>query len=205
VDVGVLRELFGPSRDEIWQQLAHQIGGVFDPGGFLSSTKVRASYGEWIITLDTYTQSSGDSSSTYTRMRAPYVNRDGFRFTIYREGIFSGIGRALGMQDIEVGYPEFDNAFVIKGNSEAHLRTLFANERVRALISAQPDIHFEVKDGEGIFGSTFPDGVDMLYFRVCGEIRDIERLRALYDLFAEVLNQLCRIGSAYVGDSGIRL
>jgi hypothetical protein len=30
-----------------------------------------------------------------------------------------------------------------------------------------------------------------------GVIKDIERLKAIFDLFAAVLKQLCRIGSAY--------
>ena len=55
-------------------------------------------------------------------MRAPYVNPEGFRFTIYRKGLFSDLGKLLGMQDIEVGDPEFDEAFIIKGNDESKVR-----------------------------------------------------------------------------------
>ena len=55
-------------------------------------------------------------------MRAPYVNPEGFRFTIYRKGFFSDLGKLLGMQDIEVGDPEFDEAFIIKGNDEDRVR-----------------------------------------------------------------------------------
>jgi hypothetical protein len=32
---------------------------------------------------------------------------------------------------------------------------------------------------------------------VVGVIKDIERLKLLYELFAETLEQLCRIGAAY--------
>jgi len=38
--------------------------------------------------------------------------------------------------------------------------------------------------------------VDELHFRVIDVIKDIERLKALFDLFAAVLDQLCQIGSA---------
>jgi len=47
--------------------------------------------------------------------------------------------------------------------------------------------------------------VDELYFQVNGEIKDVERLKALFDLFAAVLDQLCRIGSAYKQEPGITL
>ncbi len=38
-----------------------------------------------------------------------------------------------------------------------------------------------------------------------GVIKDTERLKQLFDLFAEVLNHLCQIGSAYEDDPGMEL
>ena len=142
---------------------------------------------------------------TYTRMRAPYINPEGFRFTIYRKNLFSDLGKFLGMQDIEVGDPEFDEAFIIKGNDESKVRDLFANSKIRQMIQDQPKIRLEVKDSEGWFGPKFPEDVDELSFQVVGVIKDVERLKALFDLFAAVLDQLCRIGSAYKQEPGITL
>ena len=87
---------------------------------------MQATVGPWTVTLDTYTVSTQDSTS-FTRMRAPYVNPEGFRFTIYRKSVFSGLGKMLGMQDIEVGDPEFDEAFIIKANNEPRVQHLFAD------------------------------------------------------------------------------
>jgi hypothetical protein len=42
--------------------------------------------------------------------------------------------------------------------------------------------------------------VDELRFIVAGVITDIDRLKSLYELFAEALHQLCHIGSAYEDD-----
>ena len=188
---------FGPSKDEVWRQLSQEIGAEFVEGGFWKGKKVQSHVGPWTVTLDTYTDSSGESSTTYTRMRAPYINPEGFRFTIYRKGLFSGLGKLLGMQDIEVGDLEFDEAFIIKGNDESKVYALFANPKIRQMIQAQPKIRLEVKDSEGWFGPRFPEDVDELHFLAVGVIKDIERLKALFDLFAAVLDQLCRIGSAY--------
>lgn len=193
----ILRKLLGPSKEEIWRQLCGKIDGRYIEGGFWKGDKVEATHGEWTITLDTYTVSNGKSSVTYTRMRAPYVNPDGFHFTIYRKGIFSDIAKWFGMQDVAVGYEPFDQDFIIKGNSEMKLRQLFADARIRELIAAQPAIRFTVKDDEGWFGAALPEGVDELYFEVVGVIKDVEQLKMLYELFAETLDQLCHIGSAY--------
>ena len=94
---------FGPSKDEACQQLSEEIGAEFVEDGFWKGNKVQMHVMDWTITLDTYSESNGVSSIAYTRMRAPYINREGFRFKIDRECILSWLGKLLGMQDIEVG------------------------------------------------------------------------------------------------------
>ena len=141
----------------VWRQLCAEIGADFVEGGFWKGDKVQAHVKSWTITLDTYTVSTGHSHVTYTRMRAPFVSRDGFRFRIYRKGLFSGLGKALGMQDIEVGDSRSSTTtFIIQGNDESKVRALFANPEVRRLIQAQPQIRLEVKDDEGFFGPASP-------------------------------------------------
>src|SRR5436305_1854891 len=151
--MGILRKIFGLDKDEVWKELCSEIGADFIKGGFWKDqSKVRAHVMNWTITLDTYTVSTGNSSVTYTRMRAPYVNKDGFRFTIYRKSLLSDLWKLFGMQDIEVGgpkfnyleplfgvtsyidkedidcgYPNFDRDFIIKGNNEKKVREIFKN------------------------------------------------------------------------------
>jgi hypothetical protein len=138
-------------------------------------------------------------------MRAPYVNPDGFRFTIYRKGFFSELAKLFGMQDIEIGDEAFDEAFILKGNDEYKVQKLFEDRKIRELALAQPQLRLEVKDSEGWFGPRFPENVDELYFHVMGVIKDIERLKGLYELFAAVLDRLCRMGSAYKEEPGVAL
>jgi hypothetical protein len=200
-----LRELFGPSKEEIWSQLSNEIGAEYQHGRFFNTGKVVLSHRQWEIILDTYTVSTGKSAVIFTRMRAPYVNTDGFRFCMYRKNIFTWLGKMLGMQDIEIGDPYFDEEFVIKGAPEDMVMRLFANTSIRKLVQSQPDIHFQIKDDEGIFGNKFPEGVDELYFQTIGVIKDTQRLKDLFDLFTSVLEELCRLGSAYENDPGVTL
>jgi hypothetical protein len=195
--MNAFRRMFGPSKKEIWRQLSAEIGAQYVEGGFRKADKVQVTHGEWTVTLDTYVVSTGKTTVVFTRMRAPYVNPGGFRFTVYRKGLFSGLGKMLGMQDIEIGDGPFDEDFIVKATDEARVRELLSNPKIRELIARQPKIHFTVKDDEGWFGATFPEGVDELYFQVVGVIKDVERLKLLYELFAETLEQLCRMGAAY--------
>lgn len=204
-----LLNLYGPSRREIWQKLSTEVGGKHIDGNFWKGDKVQATHGQWTITLDTFTQitSTGKTNMVipFTRMRAPYVNKDGFRFTIYRRGFFSDVAKFFGMQDIQVGHEPIDRDFIIKGTDEAKLKALFSNARLRELLLSQPQVHLTVKDDEGYFGTAFPQGVDELLFIVAGQIKDLEQLKQLYELFAEMLDQLCQIGSAYEKDPQVKL
>jgi hypothetical protein len=198
-----MKTLFGPSKKEIWRQLSAEIGAKYVEGPFWKGDKVQATHGAWTVTLDTYAVSNGKTTVIYTRMRAPFVNPAGFRFTIHRKNLFTDIAKWFGMQDMEVGHEPFDRDFVIKGTDQGMLRALFSNPKVRDLIEKQKDIHFTVKDDEGWFGATFPEGVDELYFSVVGVIKDVERLKLLYELFSETLEQLCMIGSAQKINPGV--
>jgi len=195
--------LFGPNKKEMWQQLAEEINASYVDGGFWQGDRVEAHVDNWTVVLDTYVVSTGKSTITYTRMRAPFVNINNFYFKIYRSGMFTGLGKLLGMQDINVGYEEFDEDFVIKSNSEEKVRQLFSNSSIRALIQDQPQINLEIKDDEGYFKAHFPEGVDELCFMVTGVIKDIERLKELYELFAEVLRELCNNGYASTEEPGV--
>jgi len=190
--------LFGPSKREVWKQFAEEIKGNYVQGVFRGRDKVEAYVDNWLVILDTYTVSTGRSSITHTRMRAPFVNLDNFYFMIYRSGVFSEMGKLLGMKDISIGYKEFDDTFVIKSNNEEKIKLLFANEGIRSLMENQPRSNLQIKSNGGRGKKHFPDDVDELYFEVIGVIRDIERLKELYELFAKVLQELCNMGTASV-------
>jgi len=186
--------LFGSSRKEVWKQLSQEISGNYIEGSFFKGPRIEYKHKYWTIYLDTYTVSTGKSTITYTRMRAPFINTKKFNFKIYRRGIASNIGKALGMQDIEIGYDYFDNDFIIKGNDEILLRRLFQNHKFRNLIEKQSRIVLEIKDNEGRFGPKFNDNESELYFIVTGVIKEKDRLKNLFDLFVLVINELEMIG-----------
>jgi hypothetical protein len=197
--MSLLRSLFGPSKAEIWFQLSRKIDASFREGGLFQNAVVQARDGDWIITLDTHVVNKAE----FTRLRAPFVNRDGFRFSICRTGLASGFYHFLGMQDIEIGDPLFDLQFRVTANSESKVMELLGNPHIREMIRAQPRIRLQVKDDEGWFGATFPNGVDELHFEAAGVIRDVGQLESLFELFSAVLREICHLDGAYEDDVGL--
>ena len=62
----VLRKLFGPSREEVWNLLARQVGGQFKAGeGWTGPSRVDGQARQGVVTLDTFVVSRGQSTVTF--------------------------------------------------------------------------------------------------------------------------------------------
>lgn len=203
----MFKSLFGPSKDEIWAALRQEIGAEVISGEFPHGKRLKVQSGDWVVTLEEHTQMVMTGKVfvpiAHTRMRAPFPNPGRFRFSIYNASVFSYLGTLVGMQDIQVGYPDFDEAFVIKGNNEELVKSLCSSERVRTLVMAQPKLHLSIQDDEGWFGTHYPPEVDVLVFNIAEHIRDVDRLKGLYDVFAAVLHRLSVMGIAGHGTGGV--
>ena len=163
-------------RDALWIQLANEIGAEFIKGQSFVSSKVQAHFKEWTITLDTYI-TSGSGSRLYTRIKAPFENTDGLQFTLFPKSLFDNLVTAIGVSVIETGNAEFDHDFIIRGKDELKIQAVLANTSIRQLIEGLRPLELRILQ-------------DDLIFQVPGEIKDVERLKSLFELFKETLNQL---------------
>ena len=188
--------IFGGSSKEIWREFALEIEGEFIEGGIFKAPRIESNFENWTIIIDTYTQSSGNSSQTYTRLRAPYKEKISLDFKIYKSGIFSGLGKTLGMQDIKTGDKDFDENFIVKGSDDSKIRELLQGEKLRELISRDNKIRIETKREKSIFSARLGEDINQLYFLANGMIKDKERLTNMYFLAAFLLKHLEFLGIA---------
>lgn len=196
--MSIMRSIFGPSRDEIWSQIAEEYDGVFRDGGFMKKDTVHIIIGDWEILLDHFARSTGKSSIPYTRIRAPFTNVDNLYFKLYRRGFFSGIAKYFGMQDIQIKNEDFDNQFILKGNDEFKLGWIFDNTEVKKHLFDIDKIVLEIKENSGQFkSSTYEEGIDELYFERTGILKDLNQLRSLFELFAVILTKITELDSGY--------
>jgi hypothetical protein len=119
---------------------------------------------------------SGDSSTTYTRLKAPLQDMQGFQFSLSKKSLVSKLDKALGAKEIATGDPEFARAFVIRGKDEAKVRALFASQKIRQLLQTE-------RSATGFLRGSVLD------LEVEGDLKDIERLKSLFEAFGEIINQ----------------
>jgi Zn-dependent protease with chaperone function len=186
-----LGAILGPSKDDVWRQVASDIGGDYQDGGLFGQDVLRYRSGDSEITLDTWIEVGGDDSTTYTRMRAPFVNKDVLSLKIYRAGLFAPVGPFLGIQDIQIGDPSFDENFVIQGNNHTKIRWLLGDTTLKELIQMQPDLCLEIRHDDGTW-----DDKDLLIFKCRGVLKDETGLKKLFDLFCTALARLAQADSS---------
>lgn len=197
--------IFGSSQSEVWNEFANEIEADFVKGGVFQSDKVISIFENWIITIDNYSQSSGNVTTTYTRFRAPYKELERMDFKIYKSGIFSGLGKSFGMENILTGDSEFDEQFTIKGDNENKLIELLELDKIRELIKVEDRTRIESRREKSILSAKLPQDINQLYFIVNGTLKDKNRLTNIYFLIIFMLKQLTEIGVASEEDPGVKL
>jgi len=205
--VTLIKKFLGPSQREVWGRLCAEAGAEYEPGGVLKRPRVRKRIKNWTITLDA-SKSPGPAPGmnlTTTRLRAPFVSPDGFRFTIERKSAGGKHGKPIGRHYLASGHPEFDADFWVNSRDQAKARALLDDVGYRRLLQAQAGVWLKVKDRAGWLGPKLPEGVALLAFEEIDTrpLDDVSRLLTLFALIEATLEQLCRIGSATGVDPGI--
>lgn len=171
----------------MFRNLSSQIGGKLIKGRFMQSDEIHLKRGERRIIIDI--AQLGDIPCT--RMRMPYVSKHGFRFSIQHRRTIKSIEKLASIpQIVKVGYADLDGEFVTRTNDESGVKKLFADSRIRQLISSRPPARLQLKDDEGRFGPHIPDIIDELCVEGIGVTNDAKRIENWLELLDEIHDQL---------------
>jgi hypothetical protein len=98
------------------------------------------------------TQGPGGTDTTNARYPCTLagVTADCPPTSIGRERWYSGIGRALGARDIELGHAEFDRTFRLASVDEGFARALLTDDLVAWLLTAPKRVCFEIGGGAAL-------------------------------------------------------
>lgn len=182
VVLGVM--LSAKARRRAWSEFADSVGLFFDQGGALGSNmKVTGTYRGRQAVLDTFTRTSGTGdnrhTTTYTRLMMTVNNPANVALTLDREGVFSKVGKALGMKDIQTGDSELDKHLIIKGQPEATVRAILSNSYLRQKLLQTRSIDIDVS-------------MNQIHFQKQGFEKNPEVLTSWFDLLASLADAIER-------------
>ena len=107
------------------------------------------------VSLDNFTVSTGKTHVTYTRARV--ATTSAHRLHVSREHFLSGMAKALGAQDVQVGDAAYDERFQIKSDDEAWARRVLAAP-IRKQHLEDAKLQLRVHKG---WVETFAEGFDL--------------------------------------------
>ncbi|MDB5193908.1 MAG: hypothetical protein JWQ96_3471 [Segetibacter sp.] len=140
----------GNNVDEIWQKIALDLSSdPFEYGALIEDRSKRI-----LLTIDIDPGGGFESGYASTSFSAAIEKNSGFKFAIHREGFLDEVGKFFGMQDVVIGYEEFDKKVIVKTNDAERVKTVFADEQARKVLATIPDFTLAItgkadKWGEG--------------------------------------------------------
>jgi len=166
--------------EKIWKQFASANGLELKPAGIFSPPKVTGTYKGYDYILHIFSMGS-KKSSKYTGIKVILPSPTNFELLIYRgDFIFERIAKAIGMQDIDVGDREFDNAFIIKSNMPDVAKTLLSPVMRDKLLMKKDLIHIKISDKE-------------IRFQKGGYMKNLDDITHISDIIREIGNNLLEI------------
>ncbi len=143
-----------------WQSAAEMLRFSFEAGTMRSGPTIAGMIEDHPADVYSYTKSSGKSSTRYTRFTVKFP-AIGIGLQLFRQAGLGQFLKIFGTQDIVIGEPTFDEAFIVKANDTQGARALLTPGRTMALnqlLSVHPDVVVKddrvVIDRRGSVGDT---------------------------------------------------
>ena len=176
VIAGIMRN----AQSRAWGAFAQKAGLSLDPGGWFRAPTVSGAYGGFNVYLYTYTQGSGKNKTTYTSMIVYLPEETSIHLRVMREGFLSKISKAFGAQDIQLGDPAFDAAYVIKSDTPQFVPEVLSSQIRGAMLSGGDIMNFTISRGR-------------VFYNQSGVQRDEGVLRYILDVLALVARRVVEI------------
>lgn len=117
-----------------WRDAAERLGLSYFPGDMVGLGRIAGRKGGHRIEITTYSRSHGKTSSVYTQYTIHFHVPISTDFKIVRQNALHKLGAFLGLKDIEVGDPAFDDRVLLRGKSPDQIIEFLNAERRRAIL-----------------------------------------------------------------------
>jgi hypothetical protein len=183
-----LKIVSGNTEEEIWQQVKNDLA---NQNAILEYKAVLEQNGKQVLfNIDVDPGGGFEGGFTTTAFLAPLTNAANFQLAIHRERLLDEAGKLFGMQDVVIGYPEFDKKVIIKTNNETKIKDVFADAEIRNVIGKLNDFSLKTISRSG-FEKANDEGV-YLELIIENEVPEAVELQKIYHAFIALLTVIER-------------
>lgn len=181
--------IMGPNKKAAWQDFAESMGAEYiDAKAFKNTAKVRLEYKNREIVMDTYTVSTGQSSVTYTRVRAVFVGGAEFELKVFRTSILTKVANFFGKQSAKTGDNAFDETFTIRSQQQDFIDSIFDNDTLKEMLHGLKRVNFLTKKAKGKKDTKYVENERELQYLVTGVIKDADQLTLIFGAMINLLD-----------------
>jgi len=184
------------ARRDAWQRVATVTEGRFVEGKNPSKDRVIVTHGPWEIHLDTFVVNTGQTSVTYTRVRAYFPGWRELKLVARRRNFLDRILEAFGFGSRPPLGRSLTDKYVVKGKPLPRLLSLFTGSHLSEAIMAVPSLRLAVKRPSRKSRRKWGESVGVVVCRTTGVIKEVDRLVGMIEVVREALNGLLRVGEA---------
>lgn len=176
--------LISGENDEIWRKISEDLDQK-DPLDY--QVTISTSGRQVSLNIDIDLGGGFEGGYAVTSFSSLLHINESFRFAIHREDFIDEIGKFFGMQDVEIGYEEFDKKMLIKTNDADKVRFIFSDLEVRKVLQMLDNFSFGIANhhvGDSHLKEPFLELV------IEEGITDTDALKDIYNAFINVLNKI---------------
>lgn len=170
----------GTTEEEIWQQINVQFRTNPNPLDY--TVIIEQNKRKVVLEIDIDLGGGFESGYENTTLTAELNPPPDFRFAIHDKNFIDEIGKFFGMEDVEIGFTEFDKKLIVKTNNKLRVRDFFSDEAMRKTFETLNDFTFGVTHNN--------NSTPLLEFRVETGITNTKQLREIYHAFISILIKL---------------
>jgi len=185
-----------PPLLEIWRRVAGELGGEVSVDKRGKAKRLHVPHGEWVIVTDIYTQSTGESSQTFTRVRALFVRSRPFTLRVTKRNPFHAIGALFGYRAVAIGYDRVDRALFVRADRGDVARSMLRGTSLGQALIRDPLKLVVTRPGRRI-RKIADDSVGEVQLMKSGKVREVAVLRAMVQTCASTLDELRRLRVAH--------
>lgn len=175
----------GDNEEEIWEEIERQFSENPDP--FEYNVIIENQGRSISISIDVDMGGGFEGGYATTSITAQLEKVDGFRFALHHQGFIDQMGKFLGMEDVEIGYEDFDEKLIVKTNDVPRLKSILSDAAIRDKIQNFPEFDFHISHHTSV--NTEVEAA-FLELTIDDAILDPQELRDIYITFITVLNNI---------------
>ncbi|HEX8377009.1 MAG TPA: hypothetical protein VF602_04275 [Pedobacter sp.] len=178
-------KIISGNTDQIWKRIESDFNA--DPDVYEYSAVIEQQDRSVMLDIDIDLGGGFESGYALTRLVANLKTFDHFKFSIHPQDFIDTVGKFFGMEDVELGYAEFDKKIVVKTNDAERAKKVLSDSSMREVIQSLEDFSFHI--GHHHSNNTQVESA-FLELSINEGILETSRLRVIYDAFISILDKV---------------